>query len=66
VIVEVLPRHAIGQHTIKRASFTMLAREAEAEWDSIRAFTSEVRTRSPTNAVAIEEDFAVGHRALQS
>jgi hypothetical protein len=66
VIVEIFPRHAISQHTVERASFTMLTREAEAEWNSVGAFTSEVRTRSPTNAVAIEEDFAVGHRALQS
>jgi hypothetical protein len=66
VIVEIFPRHAISQHTIECASFTMLTGEAESERDSVSAFTGKVRTRSPTNAVAIEEDFAVGHRALQS
>ena len=65
MIVEVFPRHAVSQHTVERASFAMLTREAEAEWDGVGAFTCEVRTRSPTHAVAIEEDFAVGHRALQ-
>ncbi|HEV3486222.1 MAG TPA: hypothetical protein VG106_12495, partial [Vicinamibacterales bacterium] len=62
VVVEVFPRHAVGEHTVERASFAVLAREAEAEWNGVGAFTSEMRTRSPTHAVAVEEDFAVGHR----
>jgi hypothetical protein len=66
VVVEVFPRHAVGEHAVERASFTMLTREAEAEWNGVSAFAGEMRTCSPSHAVAIEEDFAVGHRALRS
>jgi hypothetical protein len=66
VIVEVFPRYAVGQHTVECAALAMLTREAEAEWNSVGAFTSEVRTRSPPYSITIEEDFAVGHRALRS
>lgn len=66
VIIEIFPRHTVSEHAVERTSFTMLAREAEAEWNSISSFTSEMWTCSPSHAVAIEEDFAVGHRCSQS
>jgi len=62
VVIEVFPRHAVCEHAVERASFAMLAREAEAERNRIGAFTGEMRAGGPTYTVAVEEDFAVGHR----